>query len=257
MEKVAIGIPFYNTVPSEWWVQLVEHAAIWGKQIDYKGLHACGTMTADNSRNMIVNDFLKTDADWLFWIDSDTVVPIGALPRLLSVGKTMVSGLYYGKNDPHPPIAYHIHNGAYTPIDNNLRWERGEILPVDMTGFGCMLTHRSVYEDILKNYTVFQQKESGGLYPIYNGDIQGSYEESHSHDGLVWRGQLRIRLVKPTLSDYKFPFFQIEHNRTEDVFFCNMARRVGHKPWLDTSVECGHLRYVPFTGEDYRNIKGH
>lgn len=259
MAKVALGVPFYQTVPPEWWVQLVEHAALIGKQHDFKGILAVGAMTADASRNIIVNDFLKTDAEWLLWIDSDTVVPIGALDRMLAVGKTLVSGVYYAKNEPHMPIAYYFYNGAFAPIDKLSRWEKGEILPIDAAGMGCMLTHRSVYEDILANFSLFQSSNAGGLYPIHNNSIIGEVkaDEKHEHDGKVYRGQLRTRLVPVTMSNVQFPFFQIEHNRTEDIFFFNLTRQVGHKPWLDTSVECAHLTYKGYTGEDYRNEKGH
>lgn len=261
MPSVSIGIPFYGNFAGEWVSQTLQFIAIESKKIEIREVITAGSMTADHNRNIIVADFLKSDAEWLFWVDSDTMVPAGAIERMLAQGKTLVSGLYYGKNPPHPPIAYVKYNGAYTPIDKNQKWEKGEIIPIDAPGMGCMLTHRSVFEDILKSYEVVQLA-GGGILPIHKNDILGDIETSdgamkHEHDGKIYKGQLRVRTQKPTLANIRFPFFMVEHQKTEDMFFFELAERVGHKPWLDTSVECGHLRQVPFTGEDYRTINGH
>lgn len=260
--SVAFGVPFYSIVDGVWWAQTADFLAATAPVIDYRGLIAMGTMATDHARNTIADDFLnKTTAEWLFWIDADTLVPAGALQRLLSLGKTLASGLYYGKNPPHPPIAYYmLPNGTYIPIDKNERWEKGEIMPVDATGFGCMLTHRSVFEDIRKNFDMYQYSDSG-IAVVHKADVLGDFGTSdgyhhHEHDGKVYKGQLRRRLINPTIEGLNFPFFMIDRMRTEDMHFFDLARRVGHKPWLDTSIECGHLRPVPFTGKDYRLIHG-
>jgi hypothetical protein len=254
--KLSLGVPFYGGVPDGWWVQMLQFVSALSKQVQFREVISCGTMTADHSRNLITDDFLKSDAEWLLWIDSDTMPPVGTVERLLGTGKTLVSGLYYGKNPPHNPIAYYLHNGAVTPVDMVRKWEKGEIIPVDAAGMGCMLTHRSVYEDIQKNYEVFQIP-GGGLFTIHKNDILGDLDKKHEHDGKMYKGQLRQRAIKPTLANMRFPFFMVSYLRTEDLFFFDMARRVGHSVWLDTSVECGHLRNVPYTGADYRNEHGH
>ncbi len=255
--KVSIGLPFYGEFSGQWVTQTLQFTAALSQSVQLVEVIASGVMTADHNRNVIVHEFLKSKADWLFWIDSDTIIPAGAVERLLAHGKTMVSGLYYGKNEPHMPIAYTVYNGAYTPIDKTIKWNKGEIIKVDAVGMGCMLTHRSVFEDVLSNYEVFQIP-GGGLVPIHKNDILGEVHEnnSHEHDGKVYKGQQRVRLIHPTLAELKFPFFMVDHLRTEDMFFMDMAKRVGHTPVLDTSVECGHLRWDAFTGKEYRDLYG-
>lgn len=261
-DSLSLGVPFYGNVSGEWWTHMLQFVAILAKEVDFREVITCGTMTADHSRNVITADFLKSDAEWLFWIDSDTLVPNGAVRRLMGIGKTLVSGLYYGKNPPNPPIAYYLANGGIVPIDKATKWEKGDILAVDAVGMGCMLTHRSVFEDIRNNYDIYQIP-GGGIVPIYKPDVLGDVETTadgvrhHEHDGKVYKGQLRQRLTKPTLEDLRFPYFMIDHMRTEDVYFFELARRVGHLPYLDTSVECGHLRHVPYQGKDYRDEHGH
>lgn len=261
--KVAFAVPFYSVVDGVWWVQATEFIVAAAPTVEFSGLIAMGTMATDHARNTIVDDFLhKTDAEWLFWIDADTLVPIGALSRLLALGKTLASGLYYGKNPPHPPIAYYrLPNGTYIPIDKGGTWEKGEILPVDATGFGCMLTHRSVFEEIRSHYEMYQYAD-GGIALTHKDDISGGFGDPakgyniHPTDGRVVNGQLRQRLINPTIEGVKFPFFMLEHLRTEDMYFFDLARRMGHKVWLDTSIECGHLRPVPFNGANYRELYG-
>ena len=258
MPKICVGVPYYGGVYGEWWVQFAQHMSELHKTIELDGILGIGAMAADHNRNVIVDEFLKRDVEWLFWIDADTIVPMGAIDRLLSTRKTLVSGLYYGKKEPNPPIAYYIHNGAYCPLDKKRRWEKGELLPVDACGMGCMLTHRSVFEDINKNYSLFQYV-GGALTAIHKDDIIGEVplNAKHKDDGKVIGGQYRQRIIPVTLENAKFPYFALEHGKTEDLWFFELARRVGHKPYLDTSVECIHLRIDGFTGEDYREINGH
>lgn len=253
--KVTVGVPCYGDQNPEWWAQLAINMAIWSQQYDLT-LIVSSTMATDHNRNDIVNRFLQKDDEWLFWIDADTVVPSAAIQRLMGLGKTLASGLYYGKNPPHPPIAYVKYNKAYMSIERTQKWEVGEILPVDASGMGCMLTHRSVYEDIKKNFRVLQ-RDGGGLLPVHLSDIEGALDESHPHDGKVYKGQLRTRMVEPTIENMKYPFFGLEFGRTEDIWFFELASRAGHKVWLDTGLECGHLRPKAFTGADYREMKGH
>lgn len=253
--KITVGVPCYGAQDPEWWSTLAINMAIWGREYDLT-LIVASTMATDHNRNDIADKFLKTDSEWLFWIDADTIAPKNSVKRLLATGKTLASGLYYGKNPPHPPIAYVKHNNAYAPIEMTQTWERGEILPVDACGMGCMLTHRSVYEDIQKDFTVYQ-KDGGGLMPIQNKYIIGELSERHEHDGKMYRGQYRTRMSKPTVENMKFPFFGLEYGRTEDMWFFELAAQVGHKAWVDTSLECGHLRPKAFTGEEYRELKGH
>jgi len=260
--KVNFGIPYYGRQDALWWSSFSHKLAILDEMgIEYGGTHLMGAMLTDKNRNEIAKAFLKTDSEWLFWIDADTVVPDGAIRRLLDLDKTLASGLYYGKGlTSHQPIAYVRvpETGSYKPIDKVITWERGEILPIDSCGLGCMLTHRSVFEDISKNYTPYQRFD-GGIVPIHNDDVRGKivYGRSDKSDGLVIQGQLRTRVQPVSVDNPPFPYFLLEFGRTEDMKFFELADRVGHKPWLDTSIECGHLRTHPVEGEDFRKARLH
>ncbi len=254
MEKIVIGIPSYGAQSPAWWSRLVLLVGTLPKQgVDFRGLTCTSSMLTDKNRNMIVESFLRTDADWLFWLDADTVPPVGGIRRLLDTGKSLVSGLYYLRSKPFTPVAYlRQSDNRYRPLSE---WERGEIVPVDAAGMGCCLVHRSVYEEIKNKYEVLQ-RHTGGLTAVHRDDILGRVPESptrkqRKRDGQVLNGVLQERLVPPT-AEVPFPFFVLEHNRTEDLWFYEIAARVGCKAWVDTSVECGHVGEREVNGEAYR-----
>lgn len=253
---ICVGVPFYGPQEAEWWSSFSVMLVNLSRSCEFEALLTSGTMATDHNRNAIVDAFLNNyKAEWLLWVDADNTVPAGAITRLLGTGKTLISGLYYGKNEPHNPIAYVKAAGAYKAINEVMNWERGEILPVDACGFGCMLTHRSVFDDIRENFVVLQ-RDGGGIVPIHKSKVRGQMGGKHETDGHVYKGQLHTRMIEPTLKSKVFPYFGLEFGRTEDMWFFDLAEQVGHKPWVDTGIECGHIRPVAFTGKDYREIHG-
>lgn len=252
MEKVSIGIPCYGAQEAKWWSQLVNNIAQLSKTIDLGEILVSDSMATDHNRNLIVENFLKTDSDWLFWIDADTVIPIGTIERLLSTKKKFISGLYYAKHQPHNPIAYFSNGCSYKSINQNNVWERGEILEVDSVGFGCMLTHRSIFEDIKKNYIV-KQIVGSGITLIHKDDISESLPDLEP--GL--HASILVQKVTDPEFEPKFPYFALEFGRTEDIWFTEKAKRVGYKVYVDTSIECGHLYPQEVTGKTYRDLYGY
>lgn len=250
--RLSLGIPCYGAQEGKWWGQLAKNVAHLAKTVDLVSILVADSMATDHNRNLIAEEFLKTDAEWLFWIDADTIVPQGGIERLLSTGKDFISGLYYAKHPPHNPIAYYNHLNAYKSIDHEGRtWERGEIIEVDTCGMGCMLTHRSIFEAIKANYTV-KQEVGGGMIIVHNDDIKvGSVSEIGVTPTSITR-----ELIDPEI-EVRYPFFALEHGRTEDIWFTEKAKRLGFKLFVDTSVECGHLYPRAFEGKDYRKIVGY
>jgi len=253
MQRVSLGIPCYGAQEAKWWAHMMKNIVEITKHVELVDILVSDSMTTDHNRNLIADEFLKSDVEWLFWIDADTIVPIGGLERLLRTEKKMVSGLYYGKHFPHNPIAYEKYNNAYRTINSdNKKWEVGEIIEVDSVGFGSMLTHRSIFEDIKKKY-VPKMETGGGITLIHKDDIIAG-KDAEITDKLIGN-VLHKKLTDPTI-DIKFPFFMIEHNRTEDIGFTERAKRCGYKVYVDTSVESGHLYPKAFEGAEYRKLYG-
>lgn len=254
-ESLTIGIAAYGGQQPNWWVPamgLVGSLAHYG--INFHRIITANSMATDGNRNLIVRDFLQGTSDWLLWIDTDNIIPMGGVRRLLDTGKTFVSGLYYLKGDEPIPCAYYRNwNGTYRPIES---WNPGEILPIDMAGMGCCLTHRNVFEEIEKQYTVLQNW-NGAITAMHKEDIKGNLLERPSEARMkkapvVMDGTLKMQMFEPDFEYRAFPHFALEYGRTEDVKFYEMAARAGHPAWLDTSVEAVHLGWMERKGDDFR-----
>lgn len=241
MDRISIGIPVYGGGQSkDWWGPLVKQAAEFhSKNIELVNLHVVSSMMTDVARNHIVEEFLKSDAEWLRWLDADNVDKLGSIRRLLDTRKTLVSGIYTKRNDSGDLVAYFsTGEGEYKPVSG---YVPGEIFPVDSAGMGGCLVHRSVFEDIQRNYFLFDMS-IGGIIAIHKDDLQGDVFDDAltSYDNKVIEGVYYLRL-RQTHKKKPFPFFMLGFGRTEDYGFFEMAARCGHRLWLDTGVELGHI----------------
>jgi hypothetical protein len=259
--KVAIGLISYGPQSPYWFLPFGECLAnLYKEDIEFDDIFWQGSAAIDLNRNQVVHRWLRDgDSEWLWWIDADNPPQLGAVRRLLELEREMVSGLYYSefKGGKIKPIAY-VKNkhGSYHTIDQVVKWERGEILQVDAVGMGCFLTHRSVYEDIKDNYTVYE-RDSGGIVCLRDEDIiQGEIPDKfveHPYAGKVKNGIYYDRLCQQYVTDTKFPFFLSQNTRTEDMPFCELVKELGYEIWVDTSIESGHVKDMVWRGSDYRD----
>jgi len=257
VERVALGIPSYGPAPVEWWLPLLRWA-LQAQEIEKAEVVTVfnrATMDTATNRNTIARMFLKFEPliDWLWWIDYDNVNKPGALRRLLDIasrGHTLVGGVYFGKNEEANPIMYdRMPDGTYKAKED---YTPGEIIQADAMGMNSLLCHRSVLEDIEKNYVALQRK-SGGTVAVHLDDLRGDVFDSYAakEDELVVDGVFQQRLYQPA-SPIDVPFFALEYRRTEDIGFFEMARRCGHWLVVDTGAEGDHLIVTAVTGKDYR-----
>lgn len=207
----------------------------------------------DANRNEITNKgFINGGADWIFWMDDDTVPPENAITHLVKIGLPFVAGLYFLPAKPYNPIAYKRHesSGLYAPV---YQYPKGGLFQVDSVGMGCTLIHRSVYEKIRDEHKVFE-RQNGSIFPIHKSQVKKP--EVSRHDKVV-RPMVKygkyIEQVLPVGADddRNFPFYLLEHGRTEDHAFCELAENVGIKPMLDTTVTCQHYKHQATTVEHY------
>lgn len=124
------------------------------------------------NRNQLAEAALSLPDEWFLWVDSDQGMPKGGLWRLLSWDKPIVAANVFKKEpdsgflpvfyqhskiqereyDPmfHTVLKYMAENGNITKSDPNgaLLSPAGALVKCDAVGFGCVLTHRSVFEKI-------------------------------------------------------------------------------------------------------------
>lgn len=208
----------------------------------------------DANRNKIINTgFLKGEADWVFWIDDDTVPPVNAIDTLVQKGHEFIAGLYFLPGKPYNPIAYRRQeNGLYEPVYN---YAKGGLFQIDSVGMGCTLIHRSVYQKIKDEHEVFI-RNNGSLFPVHKSKVLNPVYKEHKKrkEPYVRAGVYHEQVIPQEKEDDRnFPFYLLEHGRTEDHHFCELAASVGVKPYLDTTVTCEHYKHKATTVEDYDN----
>lgn len=99
------------------------------------------------ARRNLVDIFLKSDFDYIWWVDSDMKFPIDAPIRLLKRNKHIVGVNYRRRRFPNPNFTGMSGSaGNYTEFqttDNSPDMELIDVLP-----HGCVLVKREVYEKI-------------------------------------------------------------------------------------------------------------
>lgn len=99
------------------------------------------------ARDTVVARFLETEAEYLWFVDTDIVFDSSALDRLLEHGAPIVSGNYsLALESPvnykwrAQPCAFRIDGSDMLPFD-----EYKGLMSVDVVGAGCLLVHRNVF----------------------------------------------------------------------------------------------------------------
>jgi hypothetical protein len=209
--------------------------------------------------------FLASKADWQLSIDDDMIVPFGNAPwfnaytgfdlpepfasfstidRLLSHKKTLVGALYFGRSHNGPPLYC---EGANQPIEAEYarKAPHNVCKPTRWVATGCLMIHRSVYEDIEKKFPRLRRGASGK---------GGNWFSTSEHSAMDCIDAVREYLsVGPMTGEKALRAFEMletgsalaKHNSTlgmgEDVQFCVRARDSGHTPYVDMGLIAGHI----------------
>ena len=137
------------------------------------GMHKVGEIgvympvgySVDVSRNLIVEHAISNNYDYIFWVDTDMIVPKDALIKMLSSGKDIISGVYsYKLLNGTNAVAKINKNGTYKDIPLKKIRETNKIMEVDGIGFGCVLTKTSVFNALRKPYFKFTEVCGEDIY---------------------------------------------------------------------------------------------
>lgn len=181
----------------------------------------------DVARNNIVSDALKLKATWVFFLDSDVLVPVDVYHRLSAHNLPVVSALYYRRHKPVTPAMWQMgpHQdtcptcqqpykpvGKYNPIVN---YPRSQLIPCDVIGMGACLIHKRVIE-----------KCHSPQDPMF-----------------IWTAGREAQLKPEILQQIPW-----QKGTSEDFYACEKIKRAGFPIFMDTSVICPHygeLKFVP------------
>lgn len=218
-----------------------------------------------HSRNTCTDLFLASECQWMLTIDDDMIVPFGngrwfnaytgmnlpepfasfnALDRLLASGKKLVGALYFGR----VPGGKAMFAEAAT---NDVETEKArrapfnEVRPTQWVGTGCMLIHRTVFEDIEKRFPRLARKANGKGGQWFTSsehmamDALGKLQTLFSTGPATPEKALKAhQMVEAALSDAQK---QTCLGMGEDVQLCLRATIAGHQPHVDMGLVCGHV----------------
>ena len=189
-------------------------------------------------RNALVSQFMKTDADYLFFIDSDIQFYGDQVPAMLDADKDIICGIYPKKEINWHQVAKGVNNGE---DPNNLKhytgsWVLnlidyagsvtvpvGEPLEIWAGGTGFMLIKRKVFEE-LKPKT-----------PSYINDVV-DLSQANAPRERIW--QFFTESIEP----------ETERLLSEDYHFCRQWRLHGGKIYAAPWVQLSHHGTYAFDG---------
>jgi hypothetical protein len=218
-----------------------------------------------HSRNKLATLFLDSGMDWMLSIDDDMIVPFGdanwfnaftgfALPkeyaglhamnRLLSHGKTLVGALYFGRHKHGAPM---YAEGANVPAEAAFARKAPHALlkPTRWVATGCMLTHRSVFEDIEKRFPRLARannRKGGQWFSTSETEAMDLIEKTRAllADGPM-TGEKCLKAYQLLETGHESARRNSSLGMGEDVQFCTRAMAAGHQPYVDMALVCGHI----------------
>lgn len=210
--RVLVAVPTWLSVYPESYanhsgsfMEEIKMARDTGLEIEFAPLLRSSIVTA---RNELVRKAIERGCTHLFFMDDDMLMPIGAIHKLLSRNKDIVSGLCHLRTPPHYPSAFFDpddEDGKIFYIQDWWSHHPDELMQVDAVGSACVLIKTEVFQKI-QEMKVPGVKDAGqDLWYLYGKARPG------------------------------------ENTVGEDVFFCKLARDAGFEIWVDKTVSFGHI----------------
>ena len=108
-----------------------------------------------SARNLIVDQAIKQECDWIFWIDDDMVIKpdVNIIEKLMAHDKDIVAPLFFARSYPYIPMIFKRKTWGtrYCVYDNIIDYPKG-LLKVDGIGFGCVLTKVEMFKKLAQPY---------------------------------------------------------------------------------------------------------
>lgn len=239
-KRILVGIPYTGLLRAEWVVARYSQVipCNWSQVDIIKWLdpHSpLGFLVAD-ARNVVVDEMLKDDFEWLLFIDHDVVMPPGTIVKIneymLKPDYPIVSGLYFTKSVPSEPLVYRKRGTGYYN-----KWKLGDKVMVDGVPMGLTLIHRSIIDEIAKiseTYTILGENRT--LKRIFETPCR-TYFDPETH---TWNNSVGTE-------DLEFCSKILENDILEKAGWSDLAKE--EYPFLvDTSLFC---RHIDFSGVQY------
>jgi hypothetical protein len=222
-----------------------------------------------HSRNHCVDEFLKTDSEYILMVDDDMLIPFGnskwfktytgwqwypepfasfnAIDRLMSHKKSVVGALYFGRHPEGPPV-FALGASIPTAAEYARKGPHNEIIHTGWVGTGCILIHRKVFEDIERKFPLLARGpdgKGGNWFTSSEHEIMDGVKQVHTMlssgamDGL--KAMKAYEMLDGLLAKTKNTSCL---SVGEDVILSRRATQCGHEVFVDLGLICGHVGHA-------------
>lgn len=150
--KILIAVPCMDQVPAPFCQSLAQLQKVGDCVLSMK----TGSLIY-TSRNSLATTAIQSEADFVFWLDSDMVFKPDTLVRMMDTLKKndldILSGLYFRRVPPYSPVLFDkldidgvkADYSEYSKIPDDL-------FEVGACGFGCVLMKTDVFFDVQSKF---------------------------------------------------------------------------------------------------------
>lgn len=272
--EVFIAMPFYRTVDPR---TLFSILGVWDREKYRAGLEFSNSVLVD-AREQLADSYLKTDAKWCFWTDSDMIFPIGnaawynrysesTLPekfaglhtpnRLRSHGKSIVSAVCFERR-AKGRACYHeaLLRTPEGDLENARAHEgpREELRPTAWAGLGCLMHNRQVLEDIQKTHPHLAPETPSEVFHFFSNASDGvmkalpslkekvEFAAQHVKGG---SGEAALKALNDAVAEINSAVKENQRvarlRQGEDQTFGRRAAAAGHTTFVDHALHVGHI----------------
>lgn len=196
---------------------------------DFKLHTACGKQPVWYARNLLVDSFLKTDADRIWFLDDDIIPPPNVF-EMLMVDADIVSGCV-------PIIQQH---------------ESGRLMRINANGYRYNLDGRMLYTSVRPVYgesTLVDVDAAGTAAMLIKRKV---FEDPRM---MLPRTYLNVDGTEKSLSEKdEQPYFRFQFDalgriiRSEDLDFCTRAKDAGYSIKYNFGTVFGHCKTMNLAG---------
>lgn len=174
----------------------------------------CGCSVVSRARNLLVKDFLDSDATELLFIDSDINFEPEDILRLMAWGTDTRKGIVAAVPRVRDVNPVYIANLDYDE-NRELTMNRMGLVRAEHVATAFMWVNRKVFEDLVEAHPewTYWDKRAGK-------DLSAIFDFKVTREGYIG----------------------------EDFLFCDRAREAGYEVWIDPTITLGHMGVQEYTG---------
>lgn len=187
--KTLIAVPVAETVNMQFVRQFLEilhsllNRSIQDKNFSF-GVHVVYGQEIVRARTEMVEEARRLHAKQILWLDSDSIVSVDDVYRMIGKSEDIVSGITVQKSAPYLPVVLKKEDG-YLNMQVDIAIGTGNI-EVDAVGMGLTLTKMAVFEKMSKPYFKITRHELPDGSIEYEGEDVYMSEKSKGVGFKLW-----------------------------------------------------------------------